>query len=67
MLNLFNDDWGVKRYINTTDIGSAVAIVDADFDAGANVYNYNSFSEPTKIIDTFDSLYRIQLGIRADF
>jgi len=67
VLNLVNDGWGVKRYINTTDIGSAVAVVDANIDGTGLAYDYNSFTEPTKVIDTFDSLYRIQFGIRADF
>jgi hypothetical protein len=67
ILNLIDDDFGRKRYIETTDIGSAVSVVDATIDSGTNTYNYLSFSRPTEIPDQFDTLYRIQLGIQADF
>lgn len=65
VLNLFNSNWGTKKYINTTSIPSAVAIVDATINGG--VYEYNTFTAPTTSVDTWDSLYRIQLGFRADF
>lgn len=67
VLNLINDDFGVKKYINTQDVGSAVGVVTAGIDAGTNTYNYTSFNAPTQIVDTFDSLYRIQVGVRVDF
>jgi len=67
ILNMFNDEWGVKSYINTTDIQSAVGVVSAGIDSGTNTYIFQSFTEPTRVADTFDSLYRIQVGIRADF
>lgn len=67
VLNLVNDDWGVKQYVNTTDILSAVGVVNAGIDTDTNTYIYNSFTAPTSFPDTWDSLYRIQLGIRADF
>ncbi len=66
VLNMINDDWGAKRYINTQDIQSAVAVVDATIEDD-NTYTYNSFTAPVKLADAFDSLYRIQFGIRADF
>ena len=66
VLNLIDDDWGAKRYINTTDIASAVAVVDATINDN-DTYTFNSFTPPAKTPDAFDSLYRIQLGIRADF
>ena len=66
VLNMINDDWGSKRYINTQDIQSAVAVVDATINDD-NTYTYNSFTAPVKLADAFDSLYRIQFGIRADF
>ena len=42
-------------------------VVDAAIDSGTNTYIYQSFSEPGHTFDQFDTLYRIQLGIRADF
>jgi hypothetical protein len=65
-LNFINDDWGAKRYINTTNIQSAVAVVDATINED-DTYTYNTFTAPVRTPDSFDSLYRIQLGIRADF
>ena len=67
VLNMIDDDWGAKYYINTTDIASAVGVVTANIDAATNTYNYTAFTEPQLEEDTFDSLYRIQLGIRVDF
>ncbi len=67
VLNLINDDWGAKRYINTTGVLSAVGVVDATVDPGGATYTYDQFNAPVVVPDTFDSLYRIQLGIRADF
>jgi len=69
VLNLFSSSWGTKSYINTQDIGSAVGVVDANIDAGTNTYNYNSFTNPNSLQtpDAWDSLYRVQIGIRADF
>jgi hypothetical protein len=67
VLNLLNDEWGAKNYINTIDILSAVAIVDADINPTTNQYEYSDFSKPRTSPDSWDSLYRIQLGIRVDF
>ncbi|RLA34263.1 MAG: hypothetical protein DRR15_09255 [Gammaproteobacteria bacterium] len=67
VLNLIDDSSGTKRYINTTDILSAVGIVEADIDTVNNQYIYSGFAEPQTIPDSWDSLYRIQLGIRVDF
>jgi hypothetical protein len=67
-LNLMNDNWGRKRYIDTTDIATAVQIVDATInDVDPSTYDYISFTPPQELPDTFDTLYRIQLGIRVDF
>ncbi len=67
-LNLVNDSWGRKRYFDTQDIASAVQIVDGVIDPNdPSVYQYNSFTPPQTLPDTFDTLYRIQLGIRVDF
>lgn len=66
-LNLLDSDWGTKSYINTTDIASAVGVVDATIDTATNTYIYQNFTPVERLPDTFDSLYRIQLGIRADF
>jgi hypothetical protein len=70
VLNLVNDDWGTKNYINTQDIPSAVGVVDAAISAtDPSMYDYNEFLDPNSLQtpDTWDSLYRIQFGIRADF
>ena len=64
-LNMMNDDWGAKNYIDTTDILSAVAVVNAEVSGGQ--YVYSNFQKPETTPDTWDSLYRIQLGIRVDF
>jgi hypothetical protein len=66
-LNLMSSSGGTKKYIDTTDILSAVGIVEADLDADNNQYIYSGFSEPTMTPDSWDSLYRIQLGVRVDF
>ena len=66
-MNLFSDSSGSKRYINTTDIGSAVGVVTATIDPATNTYIYQQFTPVQELPDTFDSLYRIQLGIRVDF
>ena len=65
VLNLLSDSSGTKSYINTTDILSAVGIVEADIVGG--VYEYSNFEAPRTTPDSWDSLYRIQLGIRVDF
>ena len=69
VLNLLSSSWGTKSYINTQDIASAVGVVDATIDTGTNTYNYNSFTNPNSLQtpDAWDSLYRVQIGIRADF
>lgn len=75
VLNLISDSNGTKKYINITDIGSAVGVVtagDAELDIPAidpvtNTYNYNTYTPITEFPDAFDSLYRIQIGIRGDF
>ncbi|MGI9221566.1 MAG: hypothetical protein ACR2QS_11100, partial [Woeseiaceae bacterium] len=70
VLNLIDDSWGAKSYIQTTDIASAVGIVDAavvDDGFGNDVYLYSGFEAPTKNPDSWDSLYRVQMGIRITF
>jgi hypothetical protein len=67
VLNMINDGSGSKRFYNTQDIQSAVGVVSADIDTGTNTYNFTSFNPPVEVLDTWDSLYRIQLGIRVDF
>ncbi|MDA0705077.1 MAG: TonB-dependent receptor [Proteobacteria bacterium] len=67
VLNLLDTDYGRKRFIATQDIASAVGVVAAGIDIPTNTYNYTSFTAPVQVVDTWDSLYRIQLGIRVDF
>lgn len=67
VLNLISDGNGTKKYINTTDIGSAVGVVTAGVDTVTNTYTYTDYTPITEFPDTFDSLYRIQIGIRGDF
>ena len=69
VLNMIDDDWGVKSYINTQDVPSGVGVVDATIDAGGSTYTYTNFTNPNTLqtADTWDSLYRVQIGIRADF
>ena len=67
LTNLLSDSSGSKMYINTTDIAAAVGTVTADMDATTNTYVYQSFSEPTMWPDVWDSVWRLQVGIRADF
>jgi hypothetical protein len=64
---MFSSSSGTKSYINTIDILSAVGIVQADIDTENNQYIYSGFTEPTTTPDSWDSLYRIQLGVRVDF
>ncbi len=68
VLNMLSSDWGTKSYINTQDIGSAVGVVDATIN-GDNTYTYNSFINPNSLQtpDSWDSLYRVQIGLRVDF
>jgi hypothetical protein len=65
-LNLVSSSGGTKKYYDA-DPDSAVGIVDGTVDSVANQFNYDSFIEPVKLPDQFDSLYRIQLGVRVDF
>ena len=70
VLNMIDDSWGTKAYINTTDIASAVGIIDAqviDDGNGNDVYLYSGFQNPDTIPDSWDSLYRIQMGLRVNF
>jgi hypothetical protein len=70
VLNLIDDSWGAKSYIDTTDIDSAVGVIEAavvDDGNGGEIYEYSGFSAPTTTPDSWDSLYRIQLGIRVTF
>ncbi len=67
VLNLIDDSSGTKSYIDDTDIASAVGIVEADFDPVTNQYIYSGFQTPTTTPDSWDSLWRIQVGIRVDF
>jgi len=64
-LNLLSDSNGTKSYIVTTDILSAVGVVEADVVGGQ--YVYENFTAPRTLPDSWDSLYRIQLGVRVDF
>ena len=65
VLNLLSDSSGSKRYINTTNIDEGVSVVNGGITGGQ--YDFVEFTQPTTFPDTFDSLYRIQLGIRIDF
>ena len=77
VLNLIDDSSGTKSYIDSTDIASAVGIIEADYDPVADQYIYSSgldsddnplpFQTPQTTPDAWDSLWRIQLGIRVDF
>jgi hypothetical protein len=67
LTNLLSDSSGSKMYINTTDIAAAVGTVTADMDAATNTYVYQDFSKPTMWPDVWDSVWRLQVGIRADF
>ncbi len=67
VLNMISDSNGTKTYINTTDILSAVGIVEADIDPATGTYVYSGFEEPRTTPDSFDSLWRIQVGVRVDF
>jgi hypothetical protein len=67
VLNLLNDSNGTKKYINTSGIQSAVSLVDATIDPVTNQFIFNNFTQPVEFFDTFDSLYRIQFGIRGEF
>jgi outer membrane receptor for ferrienterochelin and colicin len=67
VFNLINDSKGTKKYINTSGIQSAVSLVDATIDPATNKYVFQNFTQPIEYFDTFDSLYRIQFGIRGEF
>jgi hypothetical protein len=65
VLNLIDSSNGTKSYIDSTDIASAVGVIDADVVGG--VYEYSNFQPLSYTPDSWDSLYRIQVGIRVDF
>ncbi len=70
VLNLINDDWGVKTYTNTQNVSGAIGVVEADINAvDPTQYDYISFTDPSTAVspDSWDSLYRIQLGLRVTF
>jgi len=67
VLNLIDDSSGTKSYLDSTDIASAIGIVEADLDPVTNQYIYSGFETPSTTPDSWDSLWRIQLGIRVDF
>lgn len=67
VLNLLDDSYGRKRFVNTQDVQSAVGVVSAGIDTLNNQYTFTSFNAPVEVLDTWDSLYRIQLGVRVDF
>ncbi|MBT8078694.1 MAG: TonB-dependent receptor [Gammaproteobacteria bacterium] len=67
VLNLISDSSGTKAYVDTTDILSAVGIVNTDLSADGTQYEYSGFSAPTTTPDSWDTLWRVQLGLRVDF
>ncbi len=67
VLNLFNDSKGTKKYFTTSGVPSGVTIVEASTDAVTGQYVFENFTPPVEFFDTFDSLYRIQFGIRGEF
>lgn len=67
VLNLLDDSHGTKKYINDSGVAEAVALVEADYDPVANQYIFQNYLQPVEVFDTFDSLYRIQFGIRGEF
>jgi len=69
VLNLLSSSWGTKTYTNIQSIPGAVGVVTADIDTVTNTYDYISFTNPSTLTspDTWDSLYRVQIGLRADF
>ena len=67
VLNLLNDGNGSRQYFVPTDIGSAIGVVSASVDSVNNQYVFEQFTPPVTAPDSIDSLYRIQLGIRAQF
>jgi outer membrane receptor for ferrienterochelin and colicin len=67
VLNMIDDSSGTKSYLDSTDIASAVGLVDADIDPVTNQYIYSGFQAPSTTPDAWDSLWRIQVGIRVDF
>ncbi len=65
-LNLFSDSNNLKRYADTGDIQEGVRVLQLD-DGVTGVHEVeNIFFEGTNL-DSDDSLYRIQLGIRYNF
>ena len=71
VLNLLSSSWGTKTYVNTQSIPSAVGVVTADINTTTptDTYDYISFTDPRNLTspDTWDSLYRVQIGLRVDF
>jgi Carboxypeptidase regulatory-like domain len=62
--NMLNSDWG--RQVDAPF--SSMRIVDGDYDAVADVYNYDSFSarDPSDL-QTFSSLWEVRMGLEVNF
>jgi len=66
-LNFISDDFGVNRFINTSGTLETVPVVTASIDSMTNQFVYETFQEPSVVVDTNDTLWRLQLGIRYEF
>ena len=66
VLNLFSDSNNLKRFADTGDIQEGVRVLQLD-DGVTGVYEVEDIFFEGTDLDTNDSLYRIQLGIRYRF
>lgn len=67
VLNFFDRGAGVKRFINTSNTGEGIDVVAADIVDGQYVYSNFNANAINEDIDTGDTLWRIQFGIKYRF
>lgn len=61
-LNFIDSGAGVKRFIQSGDVGEGISLVEASGTADANgnvaVFNFNDFTAPNNFVDVDDTLWR---------
>lgn len=66
-LNFIDSGAGVKRFIQSGDVGEGISLVEASLSADGTQFNFDEFTAPTTFVDVDDTLWRINLGIRYQF
>lgn len=67
VLNFFDSGAGVKRFINTSNTGEGIDVVATDIVDGRFVYRDFNPAAINEDIDTGDTLWRIQFGLKYKF